>query len=89
MSPTKQARGNRGKEPKLHRWHNGDKKPWEKPGSVGGPVLLWPDEPAICTEDSSGSRGSYPDGHLGDEVFTGDLSLGSSSCPDIRWHSGL
>ncbi len=23
------------------------KKPWEKPGSVGGPVLLWPDEPAV------------------------------------------
>ncbi len=21
-----------------------EKKPWEKPGSVGGPVLLWPDE---------------------------------------------
>ncbi len=24
-----------------------EKKPWEKPGLVGGPVLLWPDEPAV------------------------------------------
>ncbi len=24
-----------------------EKKPWEKPGSVGGPVLLWPDEPVV------------------------------------------
>ncbi len=25
-----------------------EKKPWEKPGSVGGPVSLWPDELAVC-----------------------------------------
>ncbi len=25
VSPTKQARGDSGKEPKLHRWQNGDK----------------------------------------------------------------
>ncbi len=24
-----------------------EKKPWEKPGAVGGAVLLWPDEPAV------------------------------------------
>ncbi len=24
-----------------------EKKPWEKPGLVGGPFLLWPDEPAV------------------------------------------
>ncbi len=23
------------------------KKPWEKPGSVGGPFLLWPDDTAV------------------------------------------
>ncbi len=26
-----------------------EKKPWEKPGSVGGPVPLWPDEPVVCS----------------------------------------
>ncbi len=39
VSPTKQA-----KIPSVTEWR---KKPWEKPGSVGGPVLLWPDEPAV------------------------------------------
>ncbi len=24
-----------------------EKKPWEKPGSVGGPFLLWPDDTAV------------------------------------------
>ncbi len=38
VSPTKQARGDSGKEPKLHWWQNGEKKPWEKPGSVGGGI---------------------------------------------------
>ncbi len=37
-----------------------EKKPWEKPGSVRGPVLLWPDESAVCAEDSSGTRGLVP-----------------------------
>jgi len=32
MYQTKQAKGDSGKEP----------KPWEKPGSVREPVLLWP-----------------------------------------------
>ncbi len=26
-----------------------EKKPWEKPGSVGGPVPLRPDEPIVCS----------------------------------------
>jgi len=37
------AKGNNGKEPELHQvaeWRR--KKTWEKPGSVGGPVLFWP-----------------------------------------------
>jgi len=45
MSPTKQGKsqGNSGKEPKLHQGQNGEKKKlWENPGSVRGPVLLWP-----------------------------------------------
>ncbi len=33
-----------------------EKKPWEKSGSVGGVVLLWPDEPAVFAEYSSGSQ---------------------------------
>uniref|UniRef100_A0A8C2HK25 non-specific serine/threonine protein kinase n=1 Tax=Cyprinus carpio TaxID=7962 RepID=A0A8C2HK25_CYPCA len=47
------------------------KKPWEKPGTVGGPVLLWPEEHqhgfnsrlqhrSDCAEDLSGSRGLVP-----------------------------
>ncbi len=47
VSPTKQARGDSGKEPKLHRWQNGEKKTWEKPGSVRGSFLLWPDDPVV------------------------------------------
>ncbi len=53
VSPTKQARGDSGKEPKLHWWQNGEKKPWEKPGSVGGPFLLWPDDTAVQTADEN------------------------------------
>ncbi len=74
-----------------------EKKPWEKPGSVGGPVPLRPDESVVCskcskvrvslcqsdTKTQSQSvrvtkvhwfQGSFPDGCLGDEVLTGDLS---------------
>ncbi len=29
-----------------------EKKPWEKPGSVGGAVPLWPDEPVVCSNCS-------------------------------------
>ncbi len=29
-----------------------EKKPWEKTGSVRGPVPLWPDEPAVCSDCS-------------------------------------
>jgi len=42
VSPTKQAKGDSGKEPKLHQVTKWRKKPWEKPDSVGGPVVLWP-----------------------------------------------
>ncbi len=32
---------------------------------------------------------SCANGHLGGVVFARDLSLGTSSCPGLRWHSGL
>ncbi len=83
VSPTKQARGDSGKEPKLHRWQNGEKQPWEKPGSVGGPFLLWPDDTAVQFQLLQSQIGglnwfprSFPDGCLGDGVLTGGLSLG-------------
>jgi len=71
VSPTKQAKGDSGKEPKLHqvtsggrqvanRCLNGEKKPWEKPGLVRGPVLLWP---TVLCYDS----GSY---HKSDRIAT-------------------
>ncbi len=59
VSPTKQARGT--KPPSVTERR---KKPWEKPGSVGGPFLLWPDDTAVQFQllqsqigGSSGSRG--------------------------------
>ncbi len=33
-----------------------EKKPWEKPGSVGGPVPLWPDETVVCSNCSKVSN---------------------------------
>ena len=39
---TKVEKGDSGKEPKLHQVAGWRKKPLEKPGSVEGPVLLWP-----------------------------------------------
>ncbi len=63
-----------------------EKKPWEKPGSVGGPVPLRPDESVVRSNCSKVSVSGplvplgwmvpFPDGCLGDEVLTGDLSLG-------------
>ncbi len=60
-----------------------EKKPWEKPGSVGGPVPLRLDEPVVCSNCNKVRvqvvhwfQWSFPDGCLGDEVLTGDLSLG-------------
>ncbi len=29
-----------------------EKKPWEKPGSFGGAIPLWPDEPVVCSNCS-------------------------------------
>ncbi len=60
-----------------------EKKPWEKPGSVGGPVPLQPGEPVVCPNCIKVKflvvhlfQWSFPDGCLGDEFLTGDLSLG-------------
>ncbi len=60
-----------------------EKKPWEKPGSVGGPVPLRPDEISSLFQLQQNQcvngplvPGVFPDGCLGDEVLTGDLSLG-------------
>ncbi len=44
-------------------------KTWEKTDSVRGTVPFWPDELVVCSN-------LFPDGGLGDEVLTGDLSLG-------------
>ncbi len=62
-----------------------EKKPWEKPGSVGRPVLLWPDEPAVCSNCSKVRlcKGliwfprSCPDGCLG-QVKSSHLYLYSA-----------
>ncbi len=60
-----------------------EKKPWEKPGSVGGPIPLRPDKPVVLFQLQQSQivrlhwfQWSFPDGCLGDEVLTGDLSLG-------------
>jgi len=52
VSPTKKARGNHGKETKLYHVTECRKKPQEKLGSVGGPVLLWPTTWTRCHNDS-------------------------------------
>ncbi len=43
-----------------------------------GPVSLWPEEPVVCSSCSRlhWFQWSFPDGCLGDDVLTGDLSLG-------------
>ncbi len=83
VSPNKQARGDSGKEPNSIGDRTERKKPWEKPGSVGGPFLLWPDDPAVQFQLLQSQIGglnwfprSFPDGCLGDGVLTGGLSLG-------------
>ncbi len=54
----------RNQTPLVTEWR---KKPWEKPGSIGWPVLLWPDEPAVVPtaaksdcKGSTGSSGLFP-----------------------------
>ncbi len=82
MSPTKHARGGSGEEPKLHRWQNGEKTLGETRLSRGGSS-----PPARRTsslfqlQQSQSVRGPLVPGvfsrcYLGDEVHTGDLSLG-------------
>jgi len=44
VSSTKQAEAKVVRNPNTIRWRNGEKKPWKKPGSVRGPVLLCPNE---------------------------------------------
>ncbi len=82
VSPTKQARRQRQgtKTPSVTEQR---KKPWEKPGSIGGPFLLWPDDTAVQFQLLQSQIGglnwfprSCPDGCLGDGVLTGGLSLG-------------
>ncbi len=60
-----------------------EKNPFEKPGSVEGPVLIWPDKPAMSSNCSkvrlkgfNWFQWSFTDGCLGDGDLTGDLSLG-------------
>ncbi len=47
VSPTKQARGDSGKEPKLHWWQNGEKNLGRNQAQSGGAFLLWPDDTAV------------------------------------------
>ncbi len=47
VSPTKQARGDSGKESKLHWWQNGEKNLGRNQAQSGGPFLLWPDDTAV------------------------------------------
>ncbi len=50
-----------------------EKKPWEKPGSVGGPVPLRPDESVVCSNCSKVSVS----GPLVPGVFTRWMGDGS------------
>ncbi len=74
VSPTKQARGDSGKEPKLHRWQNGEKTLGENRLSRGGSsplarrisslfqleLIQIVRAPLEQTADSSGQRGTAP-----------------------------
>ncbi len=68
VSPTKQARGESGKEPKLPSVTERRKKPWEKPGSVGGgisplarrPSSSIPTAAKLDCKGSTGSSGLFP-----------------------------
>ncbi len=60
VSPTKQARGDNGKEPKLHRWQNGENNLWRKQAQrqflSGQKNLLF--VPTAAKSDFKGSTGS-------------------------------
>ncbi len=67
------------------------KKPWEKPGSVGGPFLLWPDDTAVQFQLLQSQIGglnwfprSCPDGCLVTGSSLGVCLWGSSRCPGLR-----
>ncbi len=64
VSPTKQARGDSGKEPKLHRWQNGEKNLGRNQAQSGGQFSSGQTTQQINSncckvrlEGSTGSRG--------------------------------
>ncbi len=71
-----------GKERKLHRWQNGEKTLGETRLSRGASSPTARQISSLFQLQQSQSvsgplvPGSFPDGCLGDEVLTGDLSLG-------------
>ena len=84
VTPTKQARGDSGKEPKLHRWQNGEKNLGRNQAQLGGQFSSDQTKPVVqfqaaaksdCAEESSVSCGLVLV-LLWDKVFTGDLYLG-------------
>ncbi len=83
VSPTKQARGNSGKEPKLHWWQNGEKNLGRTRLSRGA-ISPLADDTAVQFQLLQSQIGglnwfprSCPDGCLGDGVLTGGLSSGA------------
>ncbi len=56
-----------------------EKKPWEKPGSVGGPFLLWPDDTAVQFQ------------LLQSQIKSSQVELycHSATCVDIQWNEML
>ncbi len=57
-----------------------EKKPWEKPGSVGGPVPLRPDESVVCSNCSKVSV-SGPPARNGEWKRSGEWF-----CASLWWH---
>ncbi len=81
LSPTKQARGDNGKEPKLHQWHNGEKTLGETRLSPRSSSPARRTSSLFQLQQSQSVSGPLvplvlPDGCLRDEFLTGDLSLG-------------
>ncbi len=59
VSPTKQARGDSGKKPKLHRWKNGEKNLGRNQAQSGGQTTQQFNSNCckVKLEGSTGSRG--------------------------------